>query len=431
MEQTLELLQKQKQILTQKQIQSLKILAMDNVELDCFLRQEYLDNPMLEINGQSPETVYESLPVLPSEDDKKWNHQMEESKDLKEYLRSQLNIGNNDETYESLQKYLIECLDDSGYFTLSTKEVAGYFHTSEETVTNCLDELKLLEPVGVFSSDLKECLLRQLEALGSEDPLLKQMIKEHLEDVAHGNIGHISRSLKIPTSQVRKYLLMIGTLNPRPSTGFGIKKTEYIVPDIIIKKEEDWEIQLNDGWMGNYQINDYYQNMILKTKDNELRAYFREKASRATFILQNVEQRRKTLMNVTQFLLDQQLPYFEGTGPLHPMTMAEAAQALGIHPSTVSRAVKGKYIQYPKETVPMKNLFSQSVSGISGSTTRNAKEIQEMIRRRISEENKRSPYSDQKLKELLEGDGIFLSRRAVAKYRELMGIKSSFNRKES
>lgn len=171
MEQTLELLQKQKQILTQKQIQSLTILAMDNVELDCFLRQEYLDNPMLEINGQSPETVYESLPVLPSEDDKKWNHQMEESKDLKEYLRSQLNIGNNDETYESLQKYLIECLDDSGYFTLSTKEVAGYFHTSEETVTNCLDELKLLEPVGVFSSDLKECLLRQLEALGSEDPL--------------------------------------------------------------------------------------------------------------------------------------------------------------------------------------------------------------------------------------------------------------------
>ena len=356
---------------------------------------------------------------------------MEESKDLKEYLRSQLNIGNNDEPYESLQKYLIECLDDSGYFTLSTKEVAGYFHTSEESVTNCLDELKLLEPVGVFSSDLKECLLRQLEALGSEDPLLKQMIKEHLEDVAHGNIGHISRSLKIPTSQVRKYMLMIGTLNPRPSTGFGIKKTEYIVPDIIIKKEEDWEIQLNDGWMGNYQINDYYQNMILKTKDNELRAYFREKASRATFILQNVEQRRKTLMNVTQFLLDQQLPYFEGTGPLHPMTMAEAAQALGIHPSTVSRAVKGKYIQYPKETVPMKNLFSQSVSGISGSTTRNAKEIQEMIRRRISEENKRSPYSDQKLKELLEGDGIFLSRRAVAKYRELMGIKSSFNRKES
>ena len=136
-------------------------------------------------------------------------------------------------------------------------------------------------------------------------------------------------------------------------------------------------------------------------------------------------------MNVTQFLLDQQLPYFEGTGPLHPMTMAEAAQALGIHPSTVSRAVKGKYIQYPKETVPMKNLFSQRVSGISGSTTRNAKEIQEMIRRWISEENKRSPYSDQKLKELLEGDGIFLSRRAVAKYRELMGIKSSFNRKES
>ena len=103
-------------------------------------------------------------------------------------------------------------------------------------MTNCLDELKLLEPVGVFSSDLKECLLRQLEALGSEDPLLKQMIKEHLEDVAHGNIGHISRSLKIPTSQVRKYMLMIGTLNPRPSTGFGIKKTEYIVPDIIIKR---------------------------------------------------------------------------------------------------------------------------------------------------------------------------------------------------
>ena len=284
-----------------------------------------------------------------------------------------------------------------------------------------------MEPVGVFSANLKECLLRQLEVLGAEDEMLEKIIADYLEDVAEGNISRISRALHISTAQVRKYILMIETLNPRPVMGFGEQQSEYIVPDIILRKDEKWEIILNDSWYGKYEISDYYQKMMDETKDEELKAYFLNKAQRARFILKNIEQRRKTLLDLMEKILERQKDYFEGTGSLTPMTMTEIAEQMGVHPSTVSRAVRGKYVQYPQKTVLLKSLFSQ---GISKETDQiNATEIKERLRKLIKEENRQKPYSDQKLKELLEEQEISISRRAVAKYREEMGIKGSFDRK--
>lgn len=209
--------------------------------------------------------------------------------------------------------------------------------------------------------------------------------------------------------------------------GFGEQKSEYIVPDIILRKDEKWEIILNDSWYGKYEISDYYQKMMDETKDEELKAYFLNKAQRARFILKNIEQRRKTLLDLMEKILERQKDYFEGTGSLTPMTMTEIAEQMGVHPSTVSRAVRGKYVQYPQKTVLLKSLFSQ---GISKETDQiNATEIKERLRKLIKEENRQKPYSDQKLKELLEEQEISISRRAVAKYREEMGIKGSFDRK--
>lgn len=432
MEQGYQILQKQNQILSQKQLQSLNILAMDYVELGMFLQSEYLENPMLEqTEGVEKEYIQGSQgagTIQESNEENKWNKCFKnETEDLKTYLKNQLKIGLYDKDSLRILEYMILCLEDTGYFTVPVDEVAKTCGVSEEKILWALSELRQLEPVGVFSANLKECLLRQLEVLGTEDEMLEKIIADYLEDVAEGNISRISRALHISTAQVRKYILMIETLNPRPVMGFGEQKSEYIVPDIILRKDEKWEIILNDSWYGKYEISDYYQKMMDETKDEELKAYFLNKAQRARFILKNIEQRRKTLLNLMEKILERQKDYFEGTGSLTPMTMTEIAEQMGVHPSTVSRAVRGKYVQYPQKTVLLKSLFSQ---GISKETDQiNATEIKERLRKLIKEENRQKPYSDQKLKELLEEQEISISRRAVAKYREEMGIKGSFDRK--
>lgn len=430
MEQKIEILQKQKQLLSQRQLQSLKILAMDNLELEMFLQSEYLENPMLEQSGHTEDHLAGGSPDRPIDEERKWNQRTEETKDLREYLKSQIHLESEDKLFLKVKEYLIDCLEDTGYFTMPLQEAARACNVSEEVVSKCLEELQLLEPVGVFSANLKECLLKQLERLGIENPELIRIIQEHLEDIAEGNIGYISRSLHISTAQVRKYIFMIEELNPRPAAGFSNNHTEYIVPDIIIRKEEEWEIELNDSWMGNYHISDYYLRLMADTQDEQLKEYFRGKARRVKFILQNVEQRRETLLRITKVILERQKAFFEGAGSLVPMTMSDVAQAIEIHTSTVSRAVKGKYIQYPKETVLMKNLFSQGVNGNQGESDVSSYEIKEMLRDWIKKENKKKPYSDQKLKDMLGKEGISISRRAVAKYREEMGIKASFERKK-
>lgn len=431
MEQKYQIIQSQKQILSQKQLQSLNVLAMANVELDLFLRSEYLENPMLDQIGESVEVHSDFASIQPSNEEAKWNRHMEETKDLKTFLKNQLKIGSDGRKSIEIKEYLIECLEDTGYFTMPLEEAAHKCGVSPDLVRQCIEELRLLEPVGVFSANLSECLLRQLEVMEIENPDLECIIRNYLEDVAEGNINHISRALHISTARVREYILMISTLNPRPAMGFGNESTEFIIPDIIVRNEENaWEIELNDEWIGEYRINDYYLRMMSETRDAELKKYFRDKANRARYIIQNVGQRRQTLLTLMRVILEFQAPFFEGGSSLRPMTMTEVAEQMGVHISTISRAVKGKYVQYPRETVLLKSLFSQNVSGSEESVGINAREIKELLHKWIKEENKKRPYSDQKLREMLEEKGIYISRRVVAKYRTKMGIKGSFDRKE-
>lgn len=429
MEQKIQIMQRQSQLLSQKQLQSLQILAMDNLELETFLQTEYLENPMMEHSGADPGGRSGNGPIQPADEDRKWNQRTAEEKDLRSYLKSQLHLASEDRQTVKVKEYLIDCIEDTGYFTMSLEEAAGECGEPVELIERCLEELRLLEPVGVFSASLQDCLLRQLERLDIDNPELTRIIEEHLEDIAEGNIGHISRSMGISTAQVRKDILMIEQLKPRPAAGFDNHPTEYIIPDIILRKDHDWEIMLNDSWMGEYHINDYYLKLMSQTNDEQLREYFRKKAGRARLILQNVEQRRETLLRLTKVILDWQKAFFEGTGSLTPMTMSDVAQQIGMHTSTISRAVKGKYLQYPRETVLMKTLFSQGISGTEGAGEISSREIKEIIKEWIRKENRKKPYSDQKLKEMLEKEGISISRRAVAKYREEMGIKASFDRK--
>ena len=329
-----------------------------------------------------------------------------------------------------LAEFMTDCLDDNGFFTIPTEEVAQKNGVSEAEVSWTLKVLQELEPYGIFAPDLKHSLLKQLEMQGLNNAPVSQVVKEHLQDVADGKISVISRALKLSTAEVRKCIDQIAKLNPRPLGEFGGKRNDYVVPDIIFRKDDGkWEIELNDGWVEDYHINDYYLKMMKESTDAQLGAYFQKKLERIRFVMNSIAQRRRTILQISEQILNVQEHFLDGTGFLKPMTMTDVAESLGIHTSTVSRAIKGKYIQYPCGTILMKHLFTASVSATEGSDAVGTMQIKELMKELIRNEDKNKPYSDQKLSSLLKERGIEISRRAVAKYREEIGIRGSFDRK--
>ncbi len=394
----------QKQQLSQNQIQSLELLAMDSVELSEFLQDEYLENPLLDYSEEHAMPggredigqTYEQPPVLEQnyddtaeeEDRRRKDIPMPETESIKNYILDQLPDG---ACSRKLAEFMTDCLDDNGFFTIPTEEVA--------------------QKTGVPEAEVSWTL-------------------KVLQELADGKISVISRALKLSTAEVRKCIDQIAKLNPRPLGEFGGKRNDYVVPDIIFRKDDGkWEIELNDGWVEDYHINDYYLKMMKESTDAQLGAYFQKKLERIRFVMNSIAQRRRTILQISEQILNVQEHFLDGTGFLKPMTMTDVAESLGIHTSTVSRAIKGKYIQYPCGTILMKHLFTASVSAAEGSDAVGTMQIKELMKELIRNEDKNKPYSDQKLSSLLKERGIEISRRAVAKYREEIGIRGSFDRK--
>ena len=413
---------KQKQQLSQTQIQALEILAMDSIELNQFLRNEYLENPLLEHNDNTSSSIsepltgyYESMSSnnsalhFESESESKRNRDIPVHNEgsIRDYLLQQLDPNLYTEQEWKLFDYLIECLDDNGFFSIPLEEVAEKSALPVKIVQKCLAILKQLEPYGIFSANLEESLLRQLDALDLNNEVLSVMISNHLQDIADGKISNISRDMHLPTVEVRKNIELISQ-----------------------QDDGEWCILLNDSWIENYSLNDYYVKMMESSSDPELSEYFKAKRNRVQFILNSIQQRRQTILAISKVILKQQQAFFESNAPLVPMTMSDVADEIGVHTSTVSRAIKGKYLQYPHGSLFIKNLFTSSVSSNDGNNGITPMYVKQLLKEMIEQENKKKPYSDQALANLLKEQGIQISRRAVAKYREEMGIRGSFDRKD-
>ena len=340
------------------------------------------------------------------------------SVNAKDYTKKEWNV----------MKYMAQCLEESGLLLVSTKEISHKLGIEEKDCERLLDHLKQLEPAGVFAESVSECLLLQLEREGILNDDLRYIVENHLEDIAMGHLSTVSRALDIKTSQVRKYIFKIQELNPRPLSGYTGGTDQYIVPDILMEKDgEELKIRLNDDWIGDYSINDYYVKMMEQAEDSELKEYFRKKYERCRFIITSIEQRRETMLKISKAILDRQREYFMNHKQLKPMTMQNIADDIEMHVSTVSRAVKGKYIQYPGGTIGMRDIFNNTQTfGDQDSTT---EEIKEEIRRLVKEEDKKKPLSDSKIVSLLEQKNMKISRRTVAKYRAQLGIAGTTQRK--
>ena len=310
----LNLVIKQRQQLNTSQLQNIEILAMDNIELNHFLQNEYLENPLMEhteknsLISSEPLSIYyeptsNNYSDIPYENDeikqRIQNIPQTQEENLPEHLLHQLNSSDYSAHEWQVFKYLIDCLDDSGYFQIPLFEIALCTGVSEPLIQHCLSILKQLEPHGIFASSLQECLLIQLNFLDFANENIRQIIENHLEDIASGKINFISKTLNISTSEVRKNIEIINMLNPRPLSGFNTVRNTYVTPDIILKKEEgNWIIELNDSWIENYSLNDYYLKMMETTLDSELADYFKNKYTRLQFVFNSIQQRRQTILTI-------------------------------------------------------------------------------------------------------------------------------------
>lgn len=452
---------KQTQTLSQRMIQSAEILQMTSQELNTYINELALENPVIDIvepptaeeqresieqqewlNSFNEENYY--LYQRQNNDDdydfkSSWNINTDDGETLQDYLWSQLITKNFTDQETEIIKFMLECLDNKGYLEESIETIASYFGTDTEIVEELLSDLQSLDPSGVCARTLEECLKLQLERRDMLTPVLESIIDNCLEMVAKNQIPAIARKLRLSPTETAGYCQIIKSLNPKPGVSFSSRdQLRYIIPDVtIVKFKDHFDILLNESMYPTIELNSYYRQMNQNPESSELKEYLGNKIRQAEWVKQCVTQRGKTLMQVSRAILEHQEEFFTfGPAHLNPLRLADIAQELDIHESTVSRAVSKKYLQCSWGVYPMNFFFSRSVavqessSSESGTQSVTAADIKRVLREIIEEENKKKPYSDRLLGEKLAERGISISRRTVAKYREEEGIADASGRKE-
>lgn len=443
--------QSQRQVLSQEMIQSVEILQMSAQELSDYIREQTLENPLIDAEEQYPQNKDEErlkkLEWLSELDEQNrfYYHMEKKAADgfdfnnisgsresgLKEALMQQL-IGEGYSDREmQVFEYIAESLDDRGYYTCPADETAFRLGISVKEVQRCLEIMKTLEPAGICAGSLKECLLLQLERADYECGTECKIVSSYLEQLGKNHLPLIAKELKIPVKEVMDAQKRIRSLNPRPAQGFGNGGiSRYIIPDVtVVKFHHGFEILTNDYVYPAVRINEDYVQMMKGECPEETKEYLCQKLGQARKLQENIRRRNTTLMDITKCILEVHQEFFtSGDKALRPFTMTEAAQQLDLSVSTVSRAVNEKYLQCCYGLFPLSFFFAKSISGKDDCVS--AVKVRTQLGELIKNEDKKKPYSDSALAELLAGQGLKISRRTVAKYREMMEIADCRGRKE-
>lgn len=430
--------------------QSLNILEKTNCELKELIAAEHQSNPMLELN----ESTEISEPVVDIDVIGKWFEEnsipnpetgwvgeerpafdLSDKKcgvTLHEYLEEQISLrGMSDSDYNDVRA-IIYMLDSSGYLREDIDDICSLAGMCRERCLRAVNAVRELEPRGVGCRDLSEFLILQLKDADINDDNMFLVIRNYIEQLAMGEHNVIAKETGIPIKKLREYSKIIRGLRPRPASGFFEgNDAEFIVPDITVRgTPESYEITLNDKWMGSVGISSYYRSYMKMAGDSSAREYCRERLERAKWLLTCIEQRRNTLIAVAGEIVKMQADFLFGQGDLKPMNLRIIAESLKIHESTVSRAVKDKYIQTPKSVYALKGLFSWGVESYSDDKGRVSRQsVKGRIKEIVDAESPCDPRTDADIAAELEAMGMVISRRTVAKYREEMGILNRSERR--
>ena len=355
-------------------------------------------------------------------------HRRGEGQDLKPFLKEQARFTFPEDAVSRKTAYfLIDSLDDRGYLTISPAEAAQTLRQPPLQVERVLESLQGFEPAGVFARSLSECLSLQAERLGMFQGLLRQLIQHHLPEIAAGKLRQIAAAEQVKPSEVQDAVRLLRTLDPKPGSAYGGEQTAVIVPDVIVREKEEggYVVELNDHFVPRLRLSRLYQHP--EALDGKTREYLSKNLHGAMFFLNSIEKRRQTILRVSEEIVRRQENFLRRrTASLRPMTMQEIAGAVGMHESTVSRAVANKYLQAPCGTFLLRSFFTSALPGGEGG----ADEVKQVLRQLIAAEDPQHPHSDARLAALLAQKGLKISRRTVVKYREQMNLPSSAKRKK-
>lgn len=351
---------------------------------------------------------------------------------LSDHLHSQLALVSLSETVRDAAEGVIGNLDENGYLLSSAEDIAAETELPLGDVREAIRVVQTLDPAGVAARDLRESLLLQLESRGARGGVAWQIVADHLKLVESRQSKELAKLLRRPIEHIQIALDVIRHLDPRPGLRYSGPGARVVEPDVYIYKDgEDYIIQVSDDDLPQLRLNPQYRRMIDREHepDKDVRNYVKERYASAIQLMKNIEQRKQTILRVCQSIVTRQLEFLEyGIERLRPMMIKEIAEEIGVHPSTVSRAVSSKYAHTPQGVYELRYFFSEAVQGPSGGATPLLL-LKRKVKKMIEDEDRAHPLTDEQITELLQAEGIAVTRRTVAKYREDMRIPSTHQRR--
>jgi len=464
----------QKQILTPGLVQMVSVLALNRLELREMINQEMIENPVLEEQSEEPTATdnYSDENFIRNETEKVpekpesnpfdefdvgtfFNQYLDTGGDggqsqerevserpsfekflsspagLTEHLTWQLSVTICSDSVRDLVESIIGNLDENGYLTASTEELTQNGRFSQDDLDDALAVVQDFDPIGVGARDLRECLLLQLKAFDPQNTLAQQIVSEHLKQVQANQLKEVARALNRPIEVVKRALDVIRKLDPRPGLRYNKTEPRLVEPDVYFRKVDGlWQVFLNEDDMPQLRLSPTYRRLLARdAADRDVRNYVKERFTAAIQLLKNIEQRKHTILRVCQSIIARQGEFLDhGPDALKPMMIKEVAEEVGVHPSTVSRAVASKYAHTSQGVLELRSFFSEAVNGPEGGGM-SLLTLKRLVKKMIDEEDATKPLTDDQIAKRLEDAGIRVTRRTVAKYREDMRIPSTHQRR--
>ena len=350
---------------------------------------------------------------------------------LSQHLIEQVRDAGLDDEGQGIAELLIGNIDDYGYLNTTIDELSTSTQLPAEKIAEVLKVIQTFEPVGVGARDLRECLMLQLERAGQRESLEYRIVQDYMEALGKRRIPEIARGTGRSVEEVQTSLATIARLEPRPGRAFLSTIEQYVAPEVFVHKiGDDFTVTTNDEQIPHLRISNVYKDLMSQGENNaEVKNYIREKIRAGKFLIKSLHQRQQTIANIGREIVKRQREFMEkGVAYLKPMTMAQVAEVVGVHETTVSRAVSSKYIETPQGVFEMKFFFTAGLQSSSGQDVSNTS-VKDMIAEIFKNENTGKPLSDQEVVKMLGDKGISIARRTVAKYRDELNILPSNLRK--
>lgn len=451
--------------------QAIKMLQLSRMELEVEIRKEINENPLLEEFAETAEDDPSAeLSSASQEKDKKeddsdprsqeeadwddysdvqykglsatssipdavnYDNFISKSQTLKDHLHWQASLSGFNEEEMELVSLLITHIDDNGYIKVPLEDIAREEDLELKELEEILPFIQEFDPPGVGCRDLKECLLLQAEHFEEATKDVVFVLENHMKDLEKKNYDHIAKNMNLKIEEVVEICKIILSFDPKPGRAFQSEETHYVTPDVYIYKVgEEYVVALNEEGIPKLKISNLYKDLV-KNKESkgskETREYLQEKLRSAVWIIKSIQQRQKTIYKVTESIIKHQMEFFEkGSSFIRPMILKDIANDIEMHESTVSRVTTNKYVHTPLGVFELKYFFNSGITSSHGESLA-SESVKLKIKAYVSQENPKKPLSDQKIVDLLKKEGLQIARRTVAKYRDVLGILPSSQRKK-